>query len=118
VAAAAQWQATLTADEQDGILAARLDGYINFAYRALKADRDGRDRELANADWSAQRLLPLLDGALNGDPAALRELYRGVERRCLLMDSDRGTNALTSTIDSWGAGLTLLRGDDMNGQGP
>ncbi|MBI4942354.1 MAG: nucleotidyltransferase domain-containing protein [Actinobacteria bacterium] len=45
VAAAVQRQATLTPDEQDAVLAARLDGYVNFAYRALKADRDGRPRE-------------------------------------------------------------------------
>jgi len=155
VAAAVKRQATLTAQEQDDILAARLDGYINFVYRALKADRDGRDRErrldaaestpwlldivfalegrvrpynkylawelhqhpLDNPDWSAQRLLPLLDAALSGDPVALRELYRGVEHRCLLRDADRGTNALATTIEGWGPDLTLLRGDDTNGRG-
>lgn len=45
VAAAVHRQATLTPDEQDNILADRLDGYINFVYRALKADRDGRSLE-------------------------------------------------------------------------
>lgn len=38
-------QATLTADEQQSILLDRLDGYINYVYRALKADRDGRRPE-------------------------------------------------------------------------
>lgn len=37
-------QATLTPDEADGVLIDhdRLDGWLNFAYRALKSDRDGR----------------------------------------------------------------------------
>ena len=40
-------QATLTVDEQRHVLTAgdRLDGWINFAYRALKSDRDGRPLE-------------------------------------------------------------------------
>lgn len=45
VAAAVRRQATLTRDEQDAVLAARLDGYVNLVYRALKADRDGRRLE-------------------------------------------------------------------------
>ena len=45
MAAAVRRQATLTPDEQDAVLAARLDGYVNFVYRALKADRDGRRLE-------------------------------------------------------------------------
>lgn len=38
-------QATLTGQEQDEVLVDRLDGYINFAFRSLKADRDGRPLE-------------------------------------------------------------------------
>lgn len=40
-------QATVTPDEADAILIDhdRLDGWINFAYRALKSDRDGRALE-------------------------------------------------------------------------
>ena len=40
-------QATLDADEADAVLIDhdRLDGWVNFAYRALKNDRDGRDLE-------------------------------------------------------------------------
>lgn len=40
-------QATLTSDEQITILVDcdRLDGWLNFAYRALKNHRDGRDLE-------------------------------------------------------------------------
>jgi predicted nucleotidyltransferase len=45
VAAAVHGQATLTPEEQDVVLAARLDGTINLVYRALKADRDGRRLE-------------------------------------------------------------------------
>ena len=45
VTAAVHRQATLTREEQDAVLAARLDGYINLLYRALKSDRDGRRLE-------------------------------------------------------------------------
>lgn len=49
VAEAVRRQATLTAAEQQRILSPvggnRLDGYLNFVYRALKADRDGRALE-------------------------------------------------------------------------
>lgn len=40
-------QATLDVDEQRALLLAgdRLDGFVNFAYRALKSDRDGRPLE-------------------------------------------------------------------------
>lgn len=38
-------QAALEGAEQDGVLVDRLDGYINFVYRALKAERDGRSLE-------------------------------------------------------------------------
>ena len=47
VAAAVRRQATLTVDEQRYVLTTgdRLDGWINFAYRALKSHRDGRPLE-------------------------------------------------------------------------
>lgn len=47
LAAAAQRQALLTPDEADAVLIDhdRLDGWVNFAYRALKNDRDGRPLE-------------------------------------------------------------------------
>lgn len=40
-------QATLSPEEADGVLIDhdRLDGWLNFAYRALKGDRDGRPLE-------------------------------------------------------------------------
>lgn len=61
-------QATLTADEQTMILIDRdrLDGWLNFAYRALKNHRDGRDFE-ARLD-AAESLSWLLDTifTLNG----------------------------------------------------
>ena len=45
--AALRAQATLTVEEQRHVLLPgdRLDGFVNFVYRALKADRDGRPRE-------------------------------------------------------------------------
>lgn len=45
IAAAVHGQATLTPDECDAVLGERLDGYVNFVYRALKSDRDGRPLE-------------------------------------------------------------------------
>jgi hypothetical protein len=47
IPAAAHRQATLTPEEADGVLVDhdRLDGWVNFAYRSLKSDRDGRPRE-------------------------------------------------------------------------
>jgi hypothetical protein len=54
-------QATVDHDEQRWILVDqdRLDGYVNFAYRALKSERDGRLRE-ARLD-AAESLPWLLD---------------------------------------------------------
>ena len=45
--AAVRRQAVVTPEEADGILIDhdRLDGWVNFAYRALKNDRDGRALE-------------------------------------------------------------------------
>ena len=47
IAAAVGRQATLNDEEADGLLLdhLRLDGWLNHAYRALKADRDGRPLE-------------------------------------------------------------------------
>jgi hypothetical protein len=48
LADAVRRQATLTPDEADAVLIDhdRLDGWVNFAYRALKNDRDGRALEV------------------------------------------------------------------------
>lgn len=47
IAVALRRQATLTPDEADAVLIDhdRLDGWVNFAYRAVKSDRDGRPLE-------------------------------------------------------------------------
>jgi hypothetical protein len=47
VAEAVRRQATLSQQEQRDVLVAhdRLDGYVNYAFRALKNDRDGRPLE-------------------------------------------------------------------------
>jgi hypothetical protein len=47
LASALRRQATVTADEAESILVEhdRLDGWLNFAYRSLKNDRDGRPLE-------------------------------------------------------------------------
>lgn len=66
--AAALRQATLSPEESDQVLIKhdRLDGYVNFAYRSLKSDRDGR---LLERRLDAAEAMPwLLDVvfALNG----------------------------------------------------
>ena len=47
LAAAVRRQATVPPEEADAVLLEhdRLDGWVNFAYRALKGDRDGRPLE-------------------------------------------------------------------------
>ena len=47
VSRGAHRQATLSPEESDAVLVdhARLDGWVNHAYRALKSDRDGRAAE-------------------------------------------------------------------------
>jgi len=47
IATAVHRQATLTPAEVDAVLldASRLDGWLNYAYRALKSDRDGKPLE-------------------------------------------------------------------------
>ena len=61
LADAVRRQATLTPDEADAVLIDhdRLDGWVNFAYRALKNDRDGRALE-ARLD-AAESVAWLLD---------------------------------------------------------
>jgi predicted nucleotidyltransferase len=52
IADAVRRQATLSSEEQEPLLVDRLDGYVNYVYRALKADRDGRplERRLDSAE--------------------------------------------------------------------
>jgi predicted nucleotidyltransferase len=46
VTEAVRRQASLEGEEQRAVLVDRLDGYVNFAFRAMKAERDGRPLEL------------------------------------------------------------------------
>jgi hypothetical protein len=61
------------------------------------------EHPLPGAEWSAERLLPLLDAIVAGDLAAQRRLFRDVER----LARER---KLGKILDGWGADLTLLRG--------
>lgn len=85
-------QATLTEAESESILVThyRLDGWLNYAYRALKDDRDGR----------------LLERRLD----AVRATFAHLEQLCLAYDRERGTSTLGEVIDGWHAELPLLRG--------
>ena len=144
---AVEVQARLTGREQESVLVDRLDGYVNFVFRALKADCDGRPLErrldaaesltwwldtvfalagrvrpymkylpwelrehpLGVPEWEAERLLPLVERVLDGDPVALREGYATVERECRTWDARHGGALLGDTLDGWGDQLTLLR---------
>lgn len=149
VTAAVRRQSTLDVDEQRHVLTDgdRLDGWLNFAYRAAKSARDGRQREarldaaesvswlldviftlsgrvrpynkylawelsshpLAPTEWSADALLPVLEGMLDGDVDALRSAYPAVDRACRSWDAAHGGRALGDLIDDWGSELDLLR---------
>jgi hypothetical protein len=146
LAEAVRRQATLTPDEADAILVDhdRLDGWVNFAYRALKSDRDGRALE-ARLDaaesvawlldvvfaiagrvrpynkylrwelrthpvdgWPADDLLGLVARLLDGDAAAVREVFPRVRAACAAYDERRGHSRTTDLINGWDAGLEVF----------
>jgi hypothetical protein len=57
---------------------------------------------IRGAEWSAARLLPLLDAVLAGDLSAQRSLFRNVET----LARERGHG---DVIDGWGDDVALLR---------
>jgi predicted nucleotidyltransferase len=61
------------------------------------------EHPLPGDEWSAARLLPLLDAVVAGDLTAQRRLFGDVER----LARERGHGGV---VDGWGADLTLLRG--------
>jgi Nucleotidyltransferase domain len=61
------------------------------------------EHPLPGAEWSATRLLPLLEDVSAGDLAAQRRLFRDVEA----LARERGHG---DVVDGWGADLGLLRG--------
>ncbi|MEP7738823.1 nucleotidyltransferase domain-containing protein [Nocardioides sp. 31GB23] len=146
VADAVRRQAGVDADEAESILIEhdRLDGWLNYAYRALKNDRDGRrlERRLDAAEsvpwlldvvfslagrvrpyhkylpwelrahplpgWDGERLLELVVGTLDGDPAAIRETFGEVVARCSDVDAERARPVLRPVVDGWGRELELF----------
>jgi predicted nucleotidyltransferase len=58
---------------------------------------------LPGDEWSAVRLLPLLEAGGAGEPGAQRTLFRDLER----LARDRGHG---DVLDGWGEDLALLRG--------
>jgi hypothetical protein len=58
---------------------------------------------LPDAQWSAARLLPLLDAVASGDMSAQRRLFRDMER----LARERGHG---DVVDGWGGDLGMLRG--------
>jgi hypothetical protein len=61
------------------------------------------EHPLPGGEWSAARLLPLLDAVGVGDLSAQRRLFGDVER----LARERGHG---DVVDGWGADLALLRG--------
>ena len=147
VTAAVRRQATLHPSERAAVLTARLDGYLNLTYRALKSDRDGRRLEcrldaaesvpwlldvvfalsdrvrpygsylawelrrhpLSVPEWSADVLLPQLEGLLDGAPDAVRDVAAVVERECRRADAAEAQPRWGGVFDAWGADLDLVR---------
>jgi hypothetical protein len=131
--------ATLTTDEVSACLDGYLDGYVNFAYRSLKSDREGKAFERrADAVESISWLLWTVF-ALHGrvrpynkylrHEISLRPLRPGWERLLtdlerLMTDGDPATQRRIfglverdarargkgGAIDGWGDELALLRG--------
>lgn len=148
IAAAVRRLAIVDASEQRAILVDhdRLDGWVNFAYRSLKSERDGRTLEarldaaeslpwlldvvftlagrvrpynkylpwelrehpLAVPEWSAEALLPEVEGILTGDPAALRRVFAVVDREARAWDAAHGTTVCGDILDSWGDELAIF----------
>ncbi|CUR59918.1 conserved hypothetical protein [metagenome] len=146
LAAAVHRQATLSAEEADEVLIEhdRLDGWVNFAYRALKSDRDGRPLEtrLDAAEsvswlldvvfalagrvrpynkylawelrthpidgWPADELLALVERMLDGDVAAIWEVFPRVRAACAAHDEARGHTRTRDMIAGWGDELDLF----------
>jgi predicted nucleotidyltransferase len=69
-----------------------------------------RDHPLSGADWQDGRLLRLVNGLLDGNEAAVRELFLEVERECRTYDQTSGQSVTSVVIDAWGEELRLLRG--------
>ena len=59
--------------------------------------------------WEAERLLGLVVGTLDGDPAAVRETYSEVVARCSAFDAERPRPVLGPVVDAWGDELKLFR---------
>ena len=69
-----------------------------------------REHPLSVPEWSADRLLPQVEAALDGDAGAVRAAYLVVERACLAWDERHGGHGLRELIEGWGDELALLRG--------
>ncbi|MDO3394491.1 hypothetical protein QWJ41_02030 [Nocardioides sp. SOB44] len=59
--------------------------------------------------WEAERLLGLVVGTLDGDPAAIRETFSEVVARCSAFDAERPRPVLGPVVDGWGSELELFR---------
>ncbi|MEO5852989.1 MAG: nucleotidyltransferase domain-containing protein [Nocardioides sp.] len=134
-----QAQATLTDDEVAATLDGYLDGYLNFYYRSLKSDREGRALErrldaVESVSWLlwtvfalhgrvrpynkylrhdlAVRPLPEAWVGLLDDLALLMDDGDVEAQRRLfhLVDAAARVRGKGPVVDGWGAELTLMRG--------
>ena len=60
------------------------------------------DREHPVEGWPADVLLPLLNRTLDGDPAAIREMFVLVVAQCEKFDAARGRRETRDKVESWG----------------
>jgi len=68
------------------------------------------EHPLPGADWQDGRLLRLVTGLLDGNEAAVGELFLEVERECRAYDQRSGQSVMSVVIEAWGEELQLLRG--------
>ena len=132
-------QATLTDDEVAAALDSYLDGYLNFYYRSLKSDREGRllERRLdavESVSWllwtvfalhgrirpynkylqyelEARPLRPAWSGLLDDLVHLMHDGDVDAQRRLFrLVLADAPDRGQGHVVDGWGAELGLMRG--------
>jgi predicted nucleotidyltransferase len=68
------------------------------------------EHPLLGANWQEGRLMRLVNGLLDGNEAAVRELFLEIEQECDAYDQRSGRSMMSVVIDAWGEELRLLRG--------
>jgi hypothetical protein len=67
-----------------------------------------REHPLVVPEWSAEDLLPELEGMLGGDAAALRRTFAVVDREVRAWDVAHDTTVCGDTIDAWDSEIAVF----------